>query len=231
MSKTGTGVVVKVNSKTGKSAAGRPYTLFSMLVLDPETDTKKWYNCAFTKPECEEGDDVEFEYEYDKTHKTSQIVANSVVVTGSSDVQDDDDEDEEQEEEAPKPKPKAKSKQPAKTPAKAAKATPSKAAAGDKESYWSNKEANDIAIQHRISFSWATTAAIQIMERFQAAGGEVALGKNKKHQLGAMLNEISLVRDVLFRQVLDSDYIQSVIDNKPLTVKDVADAEDGSDDE
>lgn len=57
MSKTFVAFVAKVNQKKGTSRKGKPYTLFSMRLTDKDgEEIDAWFQCAFDKPECQEGD-------------------------------------------------------------------------------------------------------------------------------------------------------------------------------
>jgi hypothetical protein len=62
MSKKITGFVAKVNVKKGTSRKGKPYTLYSMRITDKSgEEIDSWFQCAFDKPECQEGDYVQLE--------------------------------------------------------------------------------------------------------------------------------------------------------------------------
>lgn len=54
------GFIAKINSKQGKSASGRPYTLWSIKLENEDgTEQEKWLSAGFDKPEANEGDYVE----------------------------------------------------------------------------------------------------------------------------------------------------------------------------
>lgn len=54
------GFIAKVNSKAGKSASGRPYTLWSIKLENEDgTEQEKWLSAGFEQPEASEGDYVE----------------------------------------------------------------------------------------------------------------------------------------------------------------------------
>lgn len=54
--------VEKVNSRSGTGRNGKPYTLYSMKLMD-ETGSSLpgWYNCGFDRPPCQERDYVKLE--------------------------------------------------------------------------------------------------------------------------------------------------------------------------
>jgi hypothetical protein len=54
------GFVAKLNTKKGTSRKGKPYTLYSMRLTDKSgEEIDAWFQCAFDKPECQEGDYVQ----------------------------------------------------------------------------------------------------------------------------------------------------------------------------
>jgi hypothetical protein len=62
MSKKIVGFVAKVNTKKGTSRKGKPYTLYSMRLSDKGgEEIDAWFQCAFDKPDCQEGDYVQVE--------------------------------------------------------------------------------------------------------------------------------------------------------------------------
>lgn len=201
MSNTVSGVVEKVNVKRGKGKSGKPWALWSIKV-DGE-----FYSCGFTKPQCVEGDSVTFKTKYDEEYDKHEVIEHSLEVTeeGAGDAGVDDEADE-----APAPKKKAPAKQPAAS---------GKSAPAGKDDYWKRKEEADVDRQAAIQFSWATTAAISMLDLFHKAGGEIALGKVKNRQLGTLVNEIERLRDRLLGQVASIDYIKSAIAGEATAVE------------
>jgi hypothetical protein len=60
MSKNIIGFVAKLNVKKGTSRKGKPYTLYSMRLTDKSgEEIDAWFQCAFDKPECQEGDYIQ----------------------------------------------------------------------------------------------------------------------------------------------------------------------------
>ena len=60
MSKKLTGFVAKLNTKKGTSRKGKPYTLYSMRLTDKTgEEIDAWFQCAFDKPDCQEGDYIQ----------------------------------------------------------------------------------------------------------------------------------------------------------------------------
>ena len=54
--------VQKVNSKSGTGRNGKPYTLYSMKLMDKSgEELDGWFQCAFDKPTCNEGDYIQVE--------------------------------------------------------------------------------------------------------------------------------------------------------------------------
>lgn len=54
--------VEKVNSRSGTGRNGKPYTLYSLKLMDDHGQSLPgWYNCGFDKPACQERDYVKLE--------------------------------------------------------------------------------------------------------------------------------------------------------------------------
>ena len=59
------GFVAKINKVTKNSAkTGKPFTLWSFRATDKDgQEIDHWFNCAFDKPDCQEGDYIKFDAE------------------------------------------------------------------------------------------------------------------------------------------------------------------------
>lgn len=197
---TAEGVVEVINHKKAKN-----YTLTSFRLEGVD----KWFSAGFKFDDnFSKGDEISFTYKFNKDYKSNEVDLSSVeIITPASNRSDDgDDKDDDSD---------------SKKPARASSGGSRKSSGGGaspaaaRDTYWTDKAEEDKKTQLRISFSWATSTAIELLKVFREAGGEVAIGGTKKKQLGTFLNEVALVRDKLLQEASDLEYIKSCIANKP----------------
>lgn len=186
------GVVERVNKKRIDTVNGKK-PVYSFLLDDDE-----WYRTGFKKPDIEEGDEVEFEYE--ETEYGLEVVMDTLEVTGHTDPDDDDeDEDDDDEEEEEKParsssKKKSTAKKKSTTKSRKKATTKSKSSSSKKsmtrDEYWERKEQRDVDKDIVIQYQASRNSAIAYANVLIANGlVEVPKTRAKKESLLADIVE------------------------------------------
>ncbi len=90
------------------------------------------------------------------------------------------------------------------TPARASAPATPQGGGGGKDDYWKKKEENDVVKDVSIQYMACTNTAISILKLAQDAG-VLALGAGAKAgKLDTLLQQVYLIRDELYTQVLDA---------------------------